>query len=122
MLSSFLSGSFSGSGIAIPLANLTYIVAAGSTITALLVIGAMTDGSAVSVPFVSGGNLAAALYVWYAVDGGTLSLSSSGFTITMVFGTLLFLLILPALFNAVRTPIEFLLERSEAAREAKDVP
>jgi hypothetical protein len=122
ILSNLAAGALAGLSSNLPLANLNFIYAWGATVTGLFVIGALTEGKALSVPFVSGGSLAAALYVWLAANGGTLTLSFSGLQVSVSFQVVLFLLVLPSLFNSLRFPVEFLLERSEVAREAKNVP
>lgn len=106
----------------LPLANLRFILTFGIIITGLQVLGAITDGMAISVPFVSGAHLASAFYIWELVAGGTLSLSAEGVSVTLSLQTLLFLLVLPSLFGAVRAPVEFLMERSEAGLPARDIP
>jgi len=100
--------------------SLSFIYAFGAAITALEVIGALTQGMAVSVPFASGGYLVSAYYVYAAVSGGTLALETSGLKLAISFEPLLFLLMLPSLFSAIKQPIVFLLERTEAGREASD--
>ncbi len=122
IIPSLISSSLAGAGSSIPLGNLQFVYAFGAVITGLQVLGALTEGMAVSVPLISGAFVAAAFYVWEAVDGGRLSFDASGLPVTLTFQTLLFLLILPPLFNAVRVPLEFLLERSEAAMPAKELP
>ena len=97
-----------------------FIYTFGITITALQAIGALTTGMALSVPFVSGSYVAEAYYIWSAVNGGLLSFSAEGAAITLSFQTVLFLLMLAPLFNAVKAPIGYLLDQSEASRPAPD--
>lgn len=104
----------------IPLSN-GFIYTFGIVITALQAIGTLTTGMAVSVPFVSGSFIAEAYYIWSAVSGGTLAFSASGLAITLAFQPLLFLLMLPSLFSAVKAPITYLLDQSEAALPSPDV-
>ena len=122
ILSNLAAGLVEGLSSNLPLVNLNFIYAWGATVTGLYVIGALTEGKALSVIFISGGSIAAALYVWLAANGGVLNLSIEGLQISMSFQVMLFLLVLPSLFYSLRFPIEFLLERSEVAREARDVP
>ncbi len=98
------------------------ILTYGIIITALQTLGALTEGMAVSVPFNSASYIASAYFTYVALDGGNLSLASQGIRIKLVFPLLLFLLMLPSLFNVVRIPLTYLLEGSEAGREAKDLP
>jgi hypothetical protein len=106
----------------LPLANLRFILTFGAIITGLQVLGAITDGLAISVPVFSGAYVASAFYIWEAVEGGTLSFVAAGMPVTVSLRTLVFLLVLPALFNAVRGPVEFLLEKSEAGLPARELP
>jgi len=111
-----LSGAVSG----LPAFTPDYIFAFGATITGLEVMGALTAGSAISVPFVSGGYLASAYYVYPIVSGGSLAVAASGLQFSFSFEPLLYLLILPSLFSAVKQPITFLLEQTESGRAASD--
>jgi hypothetical protein len=97
-----------------------FIYAFGVTITALQAIGALTTGMALSVPFVSGSYVAEAYYIWAAANGGLLAFSAAGMAITLSFQTVLFLLMLAPLFNAVKAPISYLLDQSEASRPSPD--
>ena len=103
-----------------PIGSLAFIYAFGAIITGLQVLGALTEGRALSVPFVSGSYVASAYYVWVAAEGGLLSTDVRGLHFTFEFRLLLFLLVLSSLFNAARAPLTFLLHQSEAARPASD--
>jgi hypothetical protein len=107
------------SGVSIPLTP-TLIYTFGAVITGLQVLGALTEGMVVSVPFESGGYLATAVYIYMAADGGILALSASGFNFAFSMQPLIFLLVLPPLYGALRTPISYLLEYHEAARPSPD--
>jgi hypothetical protein len=97
-----------------------YVVAFGTTITGLFVIGAFTEGSALSVPFLTGANLASAYFIYVASGGGVMNLAYAGQQISLSFQPILLLAMLPSLFRAARVPIKFLLEDSEAARAAEE--
>ena len=99
----------------------SFIYAFGITITGLQVIGALTAGMAVSVPFLSGSYLAEAYYIWTAASGGLRSVAAEGFGVSVSFQPLLFLLVLAPLFNAVKAPIGYLLDLSEVSRPSPDV-
>ena len=101
--------------------SLGFVYAFGAIITGLQVLGALTEGMAISVPFLSGSHITSAYYIYSAVSGGTLALEAAGMKLTFSFQPLLFLFILPSMFNAIKEPIEFLLERSEVARSASDL-
>jgi hypothetical protein len=118
IIASYLSQSLTG----IPLVNLQFIYAFGLTITILQALGTLTEGKAVSVPFISGSYIASAIYIWEAVEGGVISVSTPQGAVTLSFTPLLFLFLLPSLFSAVKAPLTFLLEQSEVAREAPEVP
>lgn len=97
-----------------------FIYTFGATITALQVMGTLTMGMALSVPFVSGSYVAEAYYIWAAVDGGILAFTAAGLSISLSFQPLLFLLMLAPLFNAVKAPISYLLDQSEASLPSPD--
>jgi len=117
LLSSLITGS-------IPTTSFTnsLVLTYGIVITALQTLGALTEGMALSVPFNSASYIASAYFTYLALDGGKLSIAVRGLRIELVFPLLLFLLMLPSLINVVRIPLIYLLEGSEAGREAKDIP
>ncbi|HMD79295.1 MAG TPA: hypothetical protein VKF39_04850, partial [Nitrososphaerales archaeon] len=91
-----------------------------AVITGLQVLGALTEGMIISVPFESGGYLAVAIYIYLAVDGGILALTTSGLGFVFSFQPLIFLLVLPPLYGALRTPVTYLMDYHEAARPSPD--
>ena len=117
----FLSSSITGS---IPTTTFTstLVLTYGIIITSLQTLGALTEGMALSVPFNSASYIASAYFTYLALDGGKLSIAVQGLRIQLVFPLLLFLLMLPSLVNVVRIPLTYLLEGSEAGREAKEIP
>lgn len=117
ILISQLSGALPASPI--PL-NTSFVYAFGITITVLQVLAILTMGMALSAPFKSGSYIAEAYYIWAAVNGGSLAFSVQGIGIGLAFQPLLFLLMLLPLFNAVRAPMTYLLEQSEASAAASD--
>ena len=117
LLSSLIAGSIPTTSFTSSLV-LTY----GIVITALQTLGALTEGMALSVPFNSASYIASAYFTYLALDGGKLSVAVQGLRIQLVFPLLLFMLMLPSLINVVRIPLIYLLEGSEAGREAKDIP
>jgi len=116
-LSSFITGSIPTTSF-----TSTLVLTYGIVITALQTLGALTEGMALSVPFNSASYIASAYFTYVALDGGKLSIAVQGLRIQLVFPLLLFLLMLPSLVNVVRIPLTYLLEGSEAGREAKDIP
>jgi len=97
-----------------------FIYAFGAIITGLRVLGALAEGTGASIPFVTGSYIASAYYIYAAVDGGTLALSTAGVGLSLDFRPLLYLMMLPWLFSAIRTPLAYLAEEHEAARPAPD--
>ncbi len=121
LIPSILFGQLEGSLPSSPIPfNTSFVYAFGIAITALQVLGTLTMGMAVSAPFTSGSYLTEAYYIWVAVNGGSLAFSVQGIGIGLAFQPLLFLLMLAPLFNAVRAPINYLLEQSEASMPASD--
>ena len=98
------------------------VVTYGIVITALQTLGSLTEGMGLSVPFNSASYIASAYFTYVAASAGKISLTYQGIRIQIAFPLLLFLLMLPSLFNVVRIPLTYLLEGSEAGREAKDLP
>ncbi len=98
----------------------TFIYALGLTITGLQVIGALTEGMAASVPSTTGSYVASAYYIYAAVNGGTLALSTAGIGVSLDFRPLLYLMVLPFLFSAIKTPLTYLADEHEAAGPAPD--
>jgi len=113
-----ISGLLSSSSLTI---NTTFIYALGFVITGLQVIGALTEGMVASVPSMTGSHIASAYYVYAAVNGGTLALSTAGIGVSLDLRPLLYLMVLPFLFSAIRTPLAYLADEHEAARAAPDL-
>lgn len=120
LVPSFLSGALAR--YAPPsISDLPMIFAFGAVITGLMALAALTNGLGVSVPFRTGAYLAEAFYIWTFLDAGVLNIDVSGITITLSFETLVFIMALPSLFNAVRAPLQYLMEESEAVKPITDV-
>ncbi len=120
LLPSLIGGFLAQALPSTPLAVPEFIYAFGAVITGLQVLGALTEGMALSVPFTSGAYVVSAYYIWAATGGGYLPLSAAGINIVLAFQPLVFLIMLPSLFSAIRVPITFLLEKSEVARPMSD--
>jgi len=116
LLGQYLSRALPSTPLAIP----TFVYTFGAAITGLLVLGALTEGMATSIPFTSGAYFVQAYYIWTATNGGNIAVSASGTSILLTFVPLVTLLMLPSLFSAIRGPLTFLLEDSEVARQAPD--
>ncbi len=120
LIPSYLGTLLAQSSQGVPLGSASFVYGFGLSITAVQALAALTQGMAVSVPLTSGGYLAEAYYIWAATNGGSLQVNASGLNMVLGFAPLVFLLILPALFGAIRAPIMFLLEQSEVARPFPD--
>jgi hypothetical protein len=107
-------------GESTPLTSMTFVYAFGLAITGVQVLGALTQGMALSVPFTTGGYLAQAYYIWLATDGGNLKFAASGVSIGLGFAPIVYLLMLPSLFSALRSPLAFFLDQSEVNRPFPD--
>lgn len=83
-------------------------------------MAALAEGSGVSAVLSSGSFIAEAYYIWAASDAGYISMTVGGSTVALSFQPLLFLFVLPSLFSAVRAPLVYMLDRSEAALPSKD--
>jgi len=122
ILPALLFGAISGS---IPSSSLiissTFIYTCGAIITGLQVLGALTEGMAGSIPLVSGSYIAIAYYIYVAVNGGTIALTTAGIGVSLGFQPLLYLMILPPLFSAIRAPLAYLAEEHKAAGPAPDM-
>ncbi len=122
IMPSYVFGFVSGSLPSTPLPiSLTFIYTFGAIVTALQVLGALTEGMAASVPLVTGSHITLAYYIYAAVNGGTLALTAAGMGLSLDFRPLLYLMMLPSLFSAVRTPLAYLADEHEAARPAPDI-
>jgi len=81
-------------------------------------MGALTEGLAISVMFVTGSHLASAYYLYAVVNGAIFAFSVARVSLSLDLQPLLFLILLPSLFSAVRTPLAYLAEGHEAMRPA----
>jgi len=116
LLGSLLSQALPSTPLTVP----TFVYAFGAAITGLQTLAALTEGMAISVPFSSGGYIASAYYIWAATDGGNLQLSTMGAGFVLSFAPMVYLIMLPPLFGALRVPVAFLLEGNEVARPVLD--
>jgi len=93
------------------LTGLTFVYEFGILFIILEVCAAFFQGKAISVPFISGAALLSIAYLWLATNGGNLTISASGLTITLGFQLIIYVLILPILWAAVSAPISYLIWR-----------
>ncbi|MDA4119988.1 MAG: hypothetical protein OK436_05325 [Thaumarchaeota archaeon] len=107
-----------GSPITIP----TFVYEFGIVLTILEVAAALTQGMAVSVPFISAAALVSALYLWMITNGGNLAVSAQGTTLVLGFQLLVYLLIVPSLWAAVRAPLSYVVHRRNMQTEVPANP
>jgi hypothetical protein len=98
-----------------PLTVPTFVYEFGIVITALEVAATLTERKAVSVPFVSATSLVVAYYLWLATDGGMIAIATGGTTIVLGFRLLVYVLILPSIWSAIKAPLAYLVRRRTAA-------
>jgi hypothetical protein len=113
----YISGSIPSSSLTI---TPTFIYVFGAVITGLQVLGALTEGMAPSIPLVTGSYIAVAYYIYVAVNGGTLTLTMAGTGVSLDFQPLFYLMVLPPLFSAIRTPMAYIAKENEATRPTSD--
>ncbi len=105
------------SSLALPSFTSSFVLTYGLIVTILQAAGALTEGMGLSVPFNSGSYIASAYYILVATNGGVLKIAEQGLAIELDFQLIVGLMVLASLFNAVRIPIAYLLEQTEASRE-----
>ncbi|MDG7013129.1 MAG: hypothetical protein JRN11_05620 [Nitrososphaerota archaeon] len=116
-LGAYLSGVVPDLALAIP----AFVFEFGVLFVILDVGAAFFQGMAVSVPFISGAALLSAAYLWLVTDGGDLQVTAAGTTIGLQFQLLLYVLVLPSLWAALRAPLSYLAWRG-ASMEPPAVP
>ena len=102
----------------IPLAIPTFVYEFGIMFTVLDVGAALLQGLAASVPFLSGAAILSAVYLWLVTNGGDMRVTAAGATIGVEFQLMLYVLILPSLWAALRAPLSYLAWRGAAVEEA----
>ena len=116
-LGAYLSGVVPDLAIAIP----AFVFEFGILFIVLDVGAAFFQGMAVSVPFLSGAALLSAAYLWLVTNGGNLHVAASGITLGLQFQLLLYVLVLPSLWAALRAPLSYLAWRG-VVRDEPAVP
>jgi hypothetical protein len=51
------------------------------------------------------------VYIWYATNGGVLGVETSGITLALSFRLMLYVLVLPSIWAAIRAPLSYLVWR-----------
>ena len=117
-----LAGKLGGSPLTVP----TFVYEFGVLFTVLEVCAAFFDGMAVSVPFVSGVAILSAVYIWLVTNGGSLSLAAGGITMALDIRVLLYFVVVPSIWAAVRAPVAYAVWRralrGEPLAEAAPAP
>ena len=103
----FLSGRVPESALTIP----TFVYEFGVIFIILEVGAAYFQGKAVAVPMISAVALLTVVYIWYATNGGVLGVEASGITIALSFRLLLYVIVLPSIWAAIRAPLTYLVWR-----------
>lgn len=101
-----------------PLIVPTFIYEFGIMFIVLDVGAAFFQGKAISVPFISGAALLSAVYLWLVTNGGVLSVAASGITIGLGFKLLVYVLVLPSVWAAIRAPMSYLIWRRAVRGQA----
>jgi hypothetical protein len=118
-LGMFLAGKVPETPLAIP----TFVYEFGVLFIILDVGAAFFQGKAIAVPFISGAALLSAVYIWLVTNGGVLSITTSGIHVGLGFTLLLYVLIIPSIWAAIRTPISYLVwRRAVLSQPANPVP
>jgi len=102
-----LVGRVPGTPLTIP----TFVYEFGILFIILDVGAAFFQGMAIAVPFISGAALLSAVYLWLVTNGGALSVSSPGLSVGLGFQLLVYVLVLPSIWAALRAPISYLIWR-----------
>ena len=110
----FLTGRVSDSALTVP----TFVYEFGILFIILEVGAAFFRGKAVAVPMISGVALLTVVYVWYVTNGGVLGVETSGITLALSFRLLLYVLVLPSIWAAIRAPLTYLVWRRALKTEA----
>ena len=85
----------------------TFVYEFGALFIILDVGAALLQGMAISVPFISGVAVLSAVYLWLITNGGELRVTTSGIDITLGFQLLLYVIILPSIWAAVKAPLSY---------------
>ena len=99
----------------------TSMYALGFTITGLQVLGALAEGTVTSIVLKSGSYISLAYYLYSIVNGGTVTLTTAGIRTSLDFQPLLFLIVLPPLYNAIRAPLTYFAQEYETNETLSDL-
>jgi hypothetical protein len=85
------------------------LMALGLGITALQAAATLLEGTALGAGLSSGAFLASAYLTYLLANGGRLALALKNISVELNFAALLWVLLLPLLFNAIKAPLLYLL-------------
>jgi hypothetical protein len=94
-----------------PLAIPAFVYEFGALFIILDVGAAFFDGMAISIPFLSGAALLSAYYLWLVTSGGNMAFSAQGMSVALDFQILVYLLIVPSVWGAIRAPLSYMVHR-----------
>ncbi len=107
----YLGTLVAGLGTSTPLAVPEFVYEFGILITILQVGAALAEGHFLWVPLVSGSSVVAAVYIWIITGGGTMTVGTGVATVSLEFRVILYLILLPIVWSAVRAPASYVLYR-----------
>ena len=114
----FLAGRVPESALTVP----SFVYEFGVLFIILEVGAAFFQGKAVAVPMISGVALLTVVYIWYATNGGILGVETAGITIALSFRILLYVLVLPSVWAAIRAPLAYMVWRNAMKAELSTSP
>ena len=114
----FLTGRVPDSALTVP----TFVYEFGILFIILEVGAAFFQGKAVAVPMISGVALLTVVYIWYATNGGILGVETSGITLALSFRLMLYVLVLPSIWAAIRAPLTYMVWRRALRADASSAP
>jgi len=114
----FLTGRVPESALTVP----TFVYEFGVLFIILEVGAAFYQGRAVAVPMISAVALLTVVYIWYATNGGVLGVETSGITLALSFRLMLYVLVLPSIWAAIRAPLSYLVWRRALKTGISTVP
>ena len=114
----FLAGKVPETPLVIP----TFVYEFGAVFIALEVCAAFFQGKAIAVPFISSAALLSAVYLWLITNGGALSIGAYGISVSLGFQVLVYVLILPSIWAAIRAPLSYMIWRRAVLAQAAERP
>lgn len=101
-----------------PLVIPSFVYVYGIVITALVVAATLTEGHPVWVPLTMASSLVVAYYLWAVTSGGILSIVQGSTQVTIDFRLILYFILAPIVWPAVRAPVSYYLYRRAASAPA----